>query len=116
MEGSDFGIYRNSDDEYMGNVSSFKYNWIHKHFEIGYWILGKFEGQGYMSEAVLALEEHLFDIGFHRSVIRCDTKNVRSSSIPKRLNYSLEGVQREIMIVNDEFRNLEVYSKLSIDK
>ncbi len=110
-----YGIYRNSDDEYMGNISAFKFDWDDFHCEIGYWILGKFEGRGYMSEAVKLLEEALFAIGFNRLVIRCNPKNERSYSIPKRLNYQLEGTQRQIMVLKDGFADLDVYSKLKTD-
>ncbi|OUR96284.1 hypothetical protein A9Q84_07965 [Halobacteriovorax marinus] len=110
--GSYYGIYRNSDDEYMGNISSFSHNWNHHNCEIGYWILGKFEGQGYMSDAVKLMEKTLFEVGFNRIVIRFDTHNAKSGSIPKRLSYTYEGTLRKVMRVNNVFRDLEVYSKL----
>lgn len=111
-EASGYAIFRNSDDEYMGNITSFGYRWDFGSCEIGYWILGKFEGKGYMTESVVLLEKVLFDMGFNRLVIRFDPENNRSGSIPRRLNYFHEGTLREVLKVEDEFRNLEVYSKL----
>jgi ribosomal-protein-serine acetyltransferase len=110
-----FGIYRNSDDEYLGNISAFGFHWIHCRCEIGYWILGKFEGQGYMSEAVRLLENSLFEAGLNRIVIRCDPRNSRSCSLPKRLDYVLEGTQREVQNNGVRFCDFEVYSKLRSD-
>lgn len=107
-----YGIYRDSDNEYMGNISVFSLNWANHHCEIGYWILGEFEGKGYMSDAVRLLEKIIFEMGFNRIVIRFDPKNERSGSIPKRLGYHFEGTLREVIIVDGEYRNLEVYSKL----
>ncbi len=107
-----YGIYRNSDDEYMGNVAAFSLDWDNCSCEIGYWILGTFEGKGYMSDAVRLIEKIFFGIGFNRIVIRFDPDNERSGSIPKRLNYKFEGTLREAIVVDGEHRNLEVYSKL----
>ncbi|MDD4975417.1 MAG: GNAT family protein [Bacteriovorax sp.] len=112
---ADYGIFRNEDNEYIGNISSFALSWANESCEIGYWILGKFEGHGYISEAVVALEEVLFKIGFNRIVIRFDPLNNKSGSIPKRLNYIYEGTLRESIKVNERFRDLEVYSKIRSD-
>jgi len=114
-ESAHFGIFRNDDNEYMGNISSFAFNWASESCEIGYWILGKFEGQGYMSEAVVALENVLFNMGFNRIVIRFDPLNSKSGAIPKKLNYRREGSLREAIKVGDRFGDLEVYSKIKSD-
>lgn len=110
-----FGIFRNDDDEFMGNVGVVNFHFANESAEIGYWILGKFEGHGYMSEAVKVLEENLYKLGFNRIVIRTDPENHRSSSIPKRLGYTHEGTLREVVKLNDSFRSLEVFSKLKSD-
>ena len=68
-----------------------------------------------MSEAVVALEDALFRIGFNRIVIRFDPLNDKSGSIPKRLDYSHEGTLREAIKVGERFGNLEVYSKIRSD-
>src|SRR4051794_36674200 len=62
----DFGIFRREDELYLGNVGIHSISWQHRRCEIGYWILSRFEGQGYVSEAVHALEKVLFALGFHR--------------------------------------------------
>jgi RimJ/RimL family protein N-acetyltransferase len=116
QEGAQYGIFRNEDNEYMGNVGSFSFSWANESCEIGYWILGKFEGLGYMSEAVVALEKVLFQVGFNRIVIRFDPLNNKSGSIPKRLGYSHEGTLREAIKVGERFGNLEVYSKVRSDQ
>ncbi len=115
QESAHFGIFRNEDNEYLGNISSFSFNWASESCEIGYWILGKFEGSGYMSEAVVLLEDTLFKLGFNRIVIRFDPINNKSGAIPRRLNYSYEGTLREAIKVDEGFRNLEVYSKIKSD-
>jgi RimJ/RimL family protein N-acetyltransferase len=111
-QGVHYGIFRNSDNEYMGNISAFSFIWSKCSCEIGYWILGKFEGKGYMSDAVKLLEKKLFATGFNRIIICFDPQNKRSGSIPRRLGYSFEGISREALKIGDTFNNLEVYSKL----
>lgn len=114
-EASQYAIFRTDDDEYLGNIGSFNFSWANENCEIGYWILGKFEGQGYMSEAVVALENILFKIGFNRIIIRFDSLNNKSGAIPKRLKYQYEGTLREAIKVGGRFGNLELYSKIKSD-
>ena len=115
-KGFHFGIFRNSDNEYMGNIGLFSVSWINCSLEMGYWILGKFEGNGYMTEAVRTLEKTLFEMGFNRLVIRFDPLNKKSGSIPRRLNYVHEGTLREVVLLeNNKVRSLSVCSKLKSD-
>ena len=111
----DYGIYRKSDGLYLGNVGVHTISWPHQRCELGYWILGLFEGQGYMSEAVLGLHQAAFEIGFNRVEIRCSSLNLKSASIPKRLGYLLDGTLRQDAIELDKFRDTLVFSKLKLD-
>ncbi|MDA3779239.1 MAG: GNAT family protein [Bacteroidales bacterium] len=110
-----YGIFRKKDKEYLGNIGAFNFNWNHERCEIGYWILGDFEGKGYMREAVQALEDELFLIGFNRIVIMCDKENQRSKKIPSSLGYTFEGSLRDLMKTNEKYVTLEVHSKLRKD-
>lgn len=111
-ESANFGIFRNEDKEYMGNIGIFNLDLTNENCEIGYWILGKFEGKRYIRDSVRILEREIFAIGFNRIVIMCDDGNNRSKMIPKSLGYSFEGVLREYKKENDKYVNREVYSKL----
>ncbi|MBN2657392.1 MAG: GNAT family N-acetyltransferase [Spirochaetales bacterium] len=97
----------------MGNVGAFDFNWNNETCEIGYWILGQFEGKGYMSEAVAVLEKALFETGFHRIIIRCDEENILSGNIPRRLGYTREGTMRDCYKIEVRYVSHEVHSKLS---
>jgi ribosomal-protein-serine acetyltransferase len=108
----DYGIFRLSDGVYMGNVGVHSLAWNHDRCELGYWILGKFEGKGYMSEAVLALESVCFDSGFHRVEIRCDANNKRSASIPQRNAYLFEARLNQDTIINSKVRDTLIFAKL----
>jgi len=108
----DFCIFRKSDGVYMGNIGAHSIHWNHHRCEIGYWILSDFEGNGYMSEAVRALESALFKIGFNRIEIRCNTKNARSARIPLSCGYKHEGTLRQDGIDMGKFRDTMVFGKL----
>lgn len=91
----DYGLFRLEDNMYMGNVGIHTIHWDHEHLELGYWILGDYEGKGYISEAVKALEKVAFEMGFNRIEIRCDVDNARSASVPQKNGYRQEGHFRE---------------------
>ena len=109
----DFGLFRKGDDVYMGNLGVHSINWPHDGCELGYWLFGDYEGQGYMSEAVAALEGELFGLGFHRVEIRCEAENHRSAQLPQRLGYHLDGNLRGARRVGSGYADTLVFSKLS---
>lgn len=108
--GFDYGIFL--DDTYLGNVGVHTLSWPNEWCEIGYWILGTYEGKGYVSEAVQLLEKELFERGFHRIEIRCSHLNARSAEVPKRLGYHLDGTLRDDGVENGKRRSTLVFSKL----
>lgn len=110
-----YGLFHNDDNKYLGNISVHAISWTNESCEIGYWILGQFEGFGYMAEAVKILNEELFNFGFNRIVIRFDPLNNRSGRIPKKLNFSDEGLFRQAIKIDGAFRDLKVFSKIKSD-
>ena len=107
-----FGLFRKADGVYLGNIGVHAIAWEHARCEIGYWILGDFEGAGFMSEALQLVERALFAHGFNRIEIRCDAVNARSASVPRRNGYTLEGTLRQHLFEQDRFRDTLVFSKL----
>ncbi len=110
-----YGIFRRADGLYLGNIGVHAIAWEHARCEIGYWILGDFEGAGFMSEAVRVLERALFAHGFNRIEIRCDALNARSAGVPRRNGYALEGTLRQHAYEQGRFRDTLVFSKLASD-
>lgn len=108
----DFSIIRKSDQLYLGNIGIHSIRWDRYSCEIGYWILGDFEGQGYMSEAVRALEGEMFRLGFNRIQIRCSTVNSRSANVPRACGYRHEGTIRQDGVDLGKFRDTLVFGKL----
>ncbi len=112
LESFDFGMYVQESGEYLGNIGVHTISWQHERCELGYWIIGKHEGHGYVSESVSALEKELFAIGFNRVEIRCSSFNQRSAGVPKRLGYLLEGVLRQDEKDETGYSDTMIFGKL----
>lgn len=58
--------------------------------EVGYWLRKDATGRGYATEATLALLGVATSVPAFRLVeIRCDSRNVRSAAVPRRLGFHL---------------------------
>ena len=67
-------------------------DWAVPSFEIGYWCRARFEGQGYISEAVRGISQFAFEyLSARRLEIRCDARNERSARAAERAGFQLEG-------------------------
>jgi RimJ/RimL family protein N-acetyltransferase len=111
----DYGLFSREDGAYLGSVGVHTIAWDHDRCELGYWILAGHEGKGLMTDAVRTLEAALFELGFHRIEIRCNSRNERSAQLPKRNGYQLDGVLRQDCIEHGDYRDTLVFSKLSTD-
>jgi RimJ/RimL family protein N-acetyltransferase len=82
--------------------------------EVGYWIDGRFEGQGLVTRAVTALLDHGFGpLGLRRISLHTTADNVRSRAVARRLGFTEEGVLRDAVVFPDELRDEVVYGLLS---
>lgn len=87
-----------------------------KKLEIGYWIAPQFEGKGIVTNSLKSLIDAAFrKMEMNRIQIRCAVGNTRSSNVPRRLNFRLEGIERAGELLNGNFVDLEIYSLLSSD-
>ena len=60
--------------------------------EIGYWLIKSANGNGFMSEALQALETELFKFGFSKITLDIDNGNTHSENLAKRNGYKLEKI------------------------
>ncbi len=111
-----FAIVDRTHDRVMGAIDIHAISWENSRCEIGYWISQDFEGRGFVVDACKCLENHLFQAGFHRIEIRCNSNNLRSLKIPKRLGYKLEGELREDALENGSYRNTLIFGLLKSDR
>lgn len=120
----------NASDEYFEYVFTIRYqnnfagmigfvnsNHQHKKTEIGYWLSEHYQHKGIMTAAVRALYKFAFeDLHLNRLQIKCAVGNTASSSIPKRLGFVFEAIERQGEKFPDgSFKDLEIYSLLVED-
>ena len=111
----DYGIFDIESNTYLGNIGTHTISWNNNCCEIGYWILGKYEGKGFISNALKTLEKHIFDLGFNRIEVRCSDLNEKSANVPKNNGYTLEGELRKNAIELGHYRNTKIFSKLKTE-
>ncbi len=86
---------------------------VNRKAEMGYWLSEDLQGHGIVRRSCKALLQHAFGkMGMHRIQIKTGVGNHRSSNVPQKLGFTLEGVQRDGEYLNGRFHNLEVYSLL----
>ena len=108
-----YDIYSIEDYHLLGCVGPHNINFLNQSAEFGYWLRLSETGHGYMTEAVLALEEALFKAGMHRLTICCDVNNYASANVAKNAGYTLESIAKEATYHYTGLHDLKVFVKLS---
>jgi RimJ/RimL family protein N-acetyltransferase len=108
------GIWVKETGEYVGGTGLHRMDWEVPRFEIGYWCSVRFEGRGYITEAVRGLTRFAFDVlGANRVEIRCHTVNIRSRAVAERAGYPLEATLRNhVRGVDGTLRDMMVFTLL----
>ncbi len=98
----------------MGCISMKDVNYDADSGEIGYWLGEEFNGNGYMTEAVYALENEFFNRGIERVFIKVDALNIPSLKVAKRCGYKEEGTLRhdDWNVAHTQRRDTKIFSKL----
>ena len=109
-----YAIFLKKDNSYVGNFGFERISRENKRSELGYFILERYEGQGYISEAIRKVEEILFNLDFNRIEISCFADNDRSKKTAANNKYVLDGVLREYMYRNGKPYDWCVFSKIKI--
>jgi ribosomal-protein-serine acetyltransferase len=84
-------------DTLVGSSGLHSIDWAVPRFEIGYWVRTRYEGQGYITEAVLGITDFALNtLGAKRLMIRCNTANLRSAAVARRAGFEHEGTLRHV--------------------
>jgi len=107
-------VYTIRYQEQVAGIIGFKaIDRLNKKLEIGYWLGETYQGKGIMIRSCKALLGHAFThMGMNRIQIKVGVGNHKSSSIPQKLGFTLEGIERDGELIRDAFIDLEVYSLL----
>lgn len=81
--------------------------------EVGYWLSEHQQGKGIMRRSCSRLLQHAFEhMNMNRVQLKVAIGNHRSSNIPEKLGFTLEGIERDGELLNGHFHDLRVYSLL----
>jgi RimJ/RimL family protein N-acetyltransferase len=98
-----YGIERLADDALIGDLG------VHLHTngmqaEIGFTLAPSAQGQGYGSEAVRRILDHLLvERGLHKVAAECDARNDASARLLARTGFTLEGRLRSQTFLKGEW-------------
>lgn len=88
----------------------------HRRAELGYWLLPRFWGRGYASEALQAVLAVAFDaLRLHRVEAHVEGGNDASCRMLERHGFTHEGTLREYELKDGEYIDLLVYARLETD-
>lgn len=101
------------DNQFAGLVGFKEADRINDKIEIGYWLVESMTGKGIATAAVRKMINLAFrNMDMNRVQIRCGVGNHKSSAIPRRLGFTLEGTERAGERHKNAYIDLEVYSLL----
>lgn len=100
--------------EYIGELLYFKGLDYQSGYEVGYELFDqKFEGKGYMSEALLLFCAYMFSIRpINRIQVNAMEGNLASSRVAEKCGFTYEGTMRKATFNQGEYHNLRLYSLL----
>jgi ribosomal-protein-serine acetyltransferase len=109
-----FTIWHNN--EFSGLIGLKDFDYLNRKVEIGYWLIEKMTGKGLITLSVEKLITFIFEnLDLNRVQIKCGVGNHKSSSIPKRLGFLFEGIERQGERLHFKYIDLEIYSLLKSD-
>ncbi len=117
LEAAEYGIYLRNSGTLVGFVTLHTINWHNGTAELAVWLFPEFLHQGYMTEAVIALQDYFFGIGGHRLVWQVASDNKASIRIAKKLGFVKEGILREGWFNKyfNKYENQIIFSKIVSD-
>lgn len=110
------GIFLKATGELIGKCMLFSYEPESKRAEIGFGIGVQFWGQGFVTEAGLALLGYGFDaLGLRRVEAEIDPENVSSAKTLERLGFIKEGLLRQRWEISGVVSDSALYGLLASD-
>lgn len=91
-------------------------NELHKRAELGYWIGKEYWGNGYATEAAIAVIDYAFSRGMNRVFAEHYHTNPASGRVLQKAGMTLEGTLRQHMVKWGEPMDMVVYSILATER
>ena len=112
-----FYVFRRADDALLGGVTlSQVRRGVTQSCSLGYWIGEAYARQGYMTDALAALVEFVFEeMRLHRIEAACVPTNEASKSLLEKSGFTHEGYARQYLCINGAWRDHLLYALLTSD-
>lgn len=110
-------IFRRDDNVLIGAVTVGQIRrGVAQSCTLGYWIGEPFARQGYMTEAIALVLRFAFrELGLHRVEAACLPSNEPSQRLLRRLGFQEEGLARQYLRINGEWRDHLLFARLAED-
>jgi ribosomal-protein-serine acetyltransferase len=100
-------------EQFAGLISLKEIDLYNRKAELGYWLTEQMTGKGVMTNSCRLLLHYAFHkMHMNRMIIKVAVGNTKSAAIPKKLGFTLEGIEEEGEFLHDRFVDLEVYTLL----
>jgi [ribosomal protein S5]-alanine N-acetyltransferase len=112
-----FLIFQQQDNVLLGGLTlSNLRRGVTQTASIGYWLGQAFQGQGYMTEAVRASADFVFnDLKLHRLEAACLPHNTASVRVLEQAGFTPEGLARRYLKINSQWQDHRLFARLSDD-
>ncbi|MCC9071561.1 GNAT family N-acetyltransferase [Flavobacterium sp. F-65] len=116
QDGNEFAFVIIANGKAVGRIGIYKIDGQNKIGEIGYWLAENLQGKGIITQSCKAIIDFGFsNLQLNRIEIKCGTENLKSKTIPEKLNFTHEGVLRQGELLYDKFIDLHLYSLVKND-
>ncbi len=101
------------DHQFIGMINYHARQPWNRRLALGWILVPRFQGRGYMQEAIRVVLAHCFaTLNTHRVEAEIELENVRSTRLAQRLGFQREGLLRDRLFVADQPRTKQMYSLL----
>lgn len=109
-----WAMYLNSDMDFIGAIGFNNYQPNHNKIELGFWLLPKYWGNGYVIEAAEEVCNFAFsEIKVHRIEALVENENENSKRTLRKLGFRHEGTMIDSEIKDGRYISLDIFSKFN---
>ena len=91
----DWAVVLKSENKIIGRICVYKQDDERRMADLVWYLNGNYRNRGYISEAVKAVINHLFEIGFERIEAFADVENKASTKVMAKVGMQYEGTLRK---------------------
>jgi len=103
-------MYDKTEQDFIGSFGFRIDSLENRRMELGYSLLAQCQGQGYATEAGIALIRFLFEqVKVRKLVAACTTNNIASWKIMEKLSFKREGVLQSDIFINNAWHDSYLY-------